>query len=203
MYSGNNNSGTQWVIAMIIVITLLALSTGMLLSGAEWMSRPIGQSVANGNNYKNELEYKKGLIELDTLQAQAEANKARTLLMLEDQKTTIQQWKNFRTNIFQTIINGSMFVFVALGLSLIIFFTGKNLIAYRLAMLQMTNTALLVQTTQPRALPRARRPRSEAARKAREVELRKLRAKTALKHTKPFYPDAIKDLNASDYPWAN
>lgn len=203
MYSGNNNSGTQWVFATIIVITFLALLTGVLLGGAEWMRKSIGDSIANGNNLKNELDYKKGLIELDALQAQAEANKVRTSVMLEDQKKSIQQWADFRQNIFQVIVSGTMFVFIVLGLSLLIFAMTKSVIAYKVAIPQMTNTALLVSTNQTYAFPKPRRPRSEAARKAREVELRKLRARVALKHTMPFYPDAIKDITSGDYPWAN
>lgn len=202
MYSGNNNSGTQWFFATIIVITFLALVTGVLFSGAEWLNKSIGQSIANGNNLKNELEYKKGLIELDALQVQAKATEARTLLMLEDQKISIQQWADFRQSFFQTIIVGSMIVFIALGLSLLIFIVTKSIIAYKLAAPHMTTAALLVQADQPRVLPRPRRPRSEAARKAREVELRKLRAKAALKHTTPFYHNASNNITSGDYPWA-
>jgi hypothetical protein len=188
----------QWTFAMLIVIIVLALGLGIFISNPTWLQPQIAHSTADGMSKTNEIEYQKGLLDLERAKQEVEMAAERAAYTLENQKILDQRYAEFLSSLFITVNQGVLVLFVAGGVTLIAWGFTASLKSYKLAMLQAETIYAATNLSE-------RRQPSTAAMLARERERKQRHKRIFIQNTRPIWPDNDDPRLPSrdNLPWAN
>ena len=198
MYPQNNlGAGAQWQFATIIVVVLLALTLGVMSSNSELLHPSIADATAEGITKKDDIEHRRGLIDLEKYQNEALIAIERAWQALENEKRAAQQAADFRQEFHQTVNFGLRTIFVAISIVLVVFGIMSALKIYKSGWSQIEIARGHSKTLRHQPSP--------AALMARQREQKKRQEYLAIKHTHSFWPDHNQqpERDFGNLPWAN